>query len=91
MRVRSFNQDDAHIFMLPSQIKDEIVGVIEMIDDFYSVFGFEYKVELSTKPGDAMGSDEIWEQAIEALRDAVESKNIEYCINEGDGAFYGPN
>ena len=90
MRVRSFNQDDAHIFMLPSQIKDEIVGVIEMIDDFYSVFGFEYKVELSTKPGDAMGSDEIWEQAIEALRDAVESKNIEYCINEGDGAFYGP-
>jgi threonyl-tRNA synthetase len=90
MRVRCFTQDDAHIFMLPSQIKEEIIGVINMIDDFYKVFGFPYHVELSTKPEKAMGSDEIWELATGALREALESKGLDYKINEGDGAFYGP-
>ncbi|MHB8172763.1 MAG: threonine--tRNA ligase [Thermincolia bacterium] len=90
MRVRAFTQDDAHIFMLPSQIKDEIIGVIELIDRIYKVFGFEYHVELSTKPEKAMGSDEIWDMATDALREALETKAMEYIVNEGDGAFYGP-
>ncbi|MDO5718127.1 MAG: threonine--tRNA ligase [Tissierellia bacterium] len=89
-RVRVFTQDDAHIYMLPSQIKDEIVEVIELADYLYSVFGFKYKVELSTKPEDSMGSDEDWEIAINALKEALEEKQIDYTINEGDGAFYGP-
>ncbi|MCL2337315.1 MAG: threonine--tRNA ligase [Firmicutes bacterium] len=90
MRVRCFTQDDAHIFMLPSQIRDEIVAVIDLEDYFYKKFGFEYHVELSTRPEKAMGSDEIWEQATNALKDALESKGMSYKINEGDGAFYGP-
>lgn len=90
MRVRAFTQDDAHIFMLPSQIIDEIKNVIEMIDRFYTKFGFNYHVELSTKPEKAMGSDDIWDMAIDALKTALEEKNIKYKINEGDGAFYGP-
>lgn len=90
IRVRSFIQDDAHIFMLPSQIKEEIINVINLIDDFYSVFGFEYYVELSTKPEKAIGSDEDWELATDALRDALIEKDMKYSLNEGDGAFYGP-
>ena len=90
MRVRAFTQDDAHLYMLPSQIKDEIIGVIDMIDGFYKLFGFEYRVELSTKPEKAMGSDEDWERATEALREAVEATGRDYVVNEGDGAFYGP-
>ncbi len=90
MRVRCFTQDDAHIFMLPSQVTREIIGVIDLIDKFYSVFGFEYHVELSTKPEKAMGSDEIWDMATDALKQALDEKGLEYKINEGDGAFYGP-
>lgn len=90
MRVRCFTQDDAHIFMLPGQIKDEIIGVIDLIDKFYKVFGFEYHVELSTKPENAIGSDEIWDMATNALRDALEARGMDYKVNEGDGAFYGP-
>ncbi len=90
MRVRCFTQDDAHIFMLPGQIKEEIIKVIDLIDNFYKVFGFEYHVELSTKPEKAMGSDEIWEQATEALKDALVARGMDFKINEGDGAFYGP-
>ncbi len=90
MRVRSFTQDDAHLFTLPSQIKDELVKVIELADEMYSVFGFKYHIELSTKPEDAMGSDEQWELATNGLIEALEEKNIDYILNEGDGAFYGP-
>jgi len=90
MRVRCFTQDDAHIFMTPDQIKDEIKGVIELIDDFYKVFGFKYHVELSTRPENSMGTDEQWEVATNALREAMESMGMQYKINEGDGAFYGP-
>ncbi|AZR73679.1 threonine--tRNA ligase [Anoxybacter fermentans] len=90
MRVRAFTQDDAHIFMTPDQIKDELINVINLIDRIYSVFGFKYHVELSTKPEKAMGSDEIWEKAISALKGALEALNLDYKINEGDGAFYGP-
>jgi len=90
MRVRCFTQDDAHIFMLPSQITEEIIGVMDLIDKFYKVFGFEYHVELSTKPEKAMGSDEIWDMATDALKKAIETKGIDYKVNEGDGAFYGP-
>ncbi|MCL5056832.1 MAG: threonine--tRNA ligase [Actinobacteria bacterium] len=90
MRVRCFTQDDAHIFMLPSQAKDEIIGVIDLVDYFYSVFGFKYRVELSTRPEKAMGSDEVWEMATSTLEDALQSKGMEYKVNEGDGAFYGP-
>ncbi len=90
MRVRCFTQDDAHIFMLPSQATREIIGVIDLIDKFYSVFGFEYHVELSTKPEKAMGSDEIWDMATDALKQALDEKGLDYKINEGDGAFYGP-
>jgi threonyl-tRNA synthetase len=90
MRVRCFTQDDAHIFMLGSQITEEIIAVIDLIDRFYKVFGFEYHIELSTKPEKAMGSDEIWDMAIEALKKAIEASGMAYKINEGDGAFYGP-
>ncbi len=90
MRVRCFTQDDAHIFMLPEQITDEIINVMDMIDDFYRTFGFSYRVELSTKPENAMGSDEIWETATRALVAALEKKGLPYRVNEGDGAFYGP-
>ena len=90
MRVRSFTQDDAHIFMLPSQIKEEIQGVIDLFDEVYSTFGLSYHAELSTRPEDSMGSDEVWETATQALREALEERNMDYIINEGDGAFYGP-
>lgn len=90
MRVRCFTQDDAHIFMTRDQIKDEILNVIKLIDSFYKVFGFEYFVELSTRPEDSMGSDEDWEAATNGLRDALEERGLAYKINEGDGAFYGP-
>lgn len=90
MRVRTFTQDDAHIFMLPEQVTDEIIGVIDLIDHFYNLFGFKYHVELSTKPENSMGSEEEWEKAIGALREAMESKAMDYVVNEGDGAFYGP-
>lgn len=90
MRVRCFTQDDAHLFMLPSQIREEIIGVIDLVDYFYNVFGFNYKVELSTRPEKFMGSDEIWEMATAALEDALNAKGMEYKVNEGDGAFYGP-
>ncbi len=90
MRIRAFTQDDAHIFMLPSQIQDEIIGVIDFVDHVYQTFGFKYHVELSTKPENAIGDDAMWEQATEALRKALELKGLEYAVNEGDGAFYGP-
>ncbi|HHW71840.1 MAG TPA: threonine--tRNA ligase, partial [Firmicutes bacterium] len=90
MRIRAFTQDDAHIFMLPSQIQDEIIGVIDFVHDVYEVFGFKYHVELSTKPENAIGDDAMWEQATDALRHALEAKGVEYVVNEGDGAFYGP-
>ena len=90
MRVRCFTQDDAHIFMLPSQAKDEIIGVIDLIDYFYSVFGFKYRVELSTRPEKSLGSDEVWEMATSTLEDALKSKGMDYKVNPGDGAFYGP-
>ncbi len=90
MRVRAFTQDDAHIFMLPDQIIDEIKGVIELVDRFYTLFGFPYHVEVSTKPEKAMGSDEMWDIATEALKQALDEKGMKYRINEGDGAFYGP-
>ena len=89
-RVRCFTQDDAHIYMTEKQIKDEIIGVINLTDHFYKTFGFGYKVELSTKPDNAMGSDEIWEKATNGLKAALDAKKIKYKINEGDGAFYGP-
>lgn len=90
MRVRCFTQDDAHIFMTKEQIKDEIIGVIEMTDELYRLFGFKYHVELSTRPEDAMGSIEDWDIATNALKDALDAKGMKYKINEGDGAFYGP-
>lgn len=90
MRVRTFTQDDAHIFMTPSQIKDEVLGVIRLTDKIYKLFGFEYHVELSTRPENSMGSDEDWNHAIESLKEALDASGLEYKINEGDGAFYGP-
>lgn len=90
MRVRTFTQDDSHIFMLPEQIKDEVIGVVKFIDDVYKMFGFTYHIELSTRPDDSMGTDEEWERAETALREAMESIGVPYVINEGDGAFYGP-
>ena len=90
MRVRCFTQDDAHIFMTENQIKDEIIGVMNMIDQFYSLFGFNYHVELSTRPEDCMGDPEVWDIAEKALADAMNAVGKPYVINEGDGAFYGP-
>ena len=89
-RVRAFTQDDAHVFMLPDQMQSELMKVIELFDRIYSQFGLKYHVELSTKPDNAMGDDAIWEAATEALRNAIEAKGIDYVINPGDGAFYGP-
>lgn len=89
-RVRCFTQDDAHIFMLPEQITDEIKGVVRLTDSIYKQFGFKYKVELSTRPENSMGSEEDWELATSSLKKALDEMNIEYEINEGDGAFYGP-
>ncbi|MFW6264642.1 MAG: threonine--tRNA ligase [Bacillota bacterium] len=90
MRVRNFTQDDAHIYCLPEQIIDELSGVIELVDLIYNTFGFKYNVEVSTKPEKAMGSDELWDRATSALIKAVERNELDYEINEGDGAFYGP-
>jgi len=90
MRVRSFTQDDAHIYALPSQVKDELKGIIELADYVYNIFGFKYKIELSTRPENSMGTDEQWELATNSLIEALEEKGIKYRINEGDGAFYGP-
>ena len=90
MRVRCFTQDDAHIFMTADQIKDEIKGVVALIDEVYSLFGFTYHVELSTRPEDSMGSDEDWEMATAGLRGALDEIGLPYKVNEGDGAFYGP-
>ena len=89
-RVRTFTQDDAHVFMLPSQIQEEVIKLIDLADELYNTFGFKYTVELSTRPEDSMGTDEQWDMAIDALRKALDSKQMEYEINEGDGAFYGP-
>ena len=89
-RVRCFTQDDAHIYMTPDMIESEIEGVVRLIDEVYSQFGFKYHVELSTRPEDSMGSDEEWETATNALRNALSAMNLEYAVNEGDGAFYGP-
>ncbi|KXG77648.1 Threonine--tRNA ligase 2 [Fervidicola ferrireducens] len=90
MRVRSFTQDDAHIYVMPSQIEEEILDVIELADYIYKIFGFDYHVELSTRPENSMGPDELWEKATSALQNALEKKGFAYKINEGDGAFYGP-
>lgn len=90
MRVRCFTQDDAHIFMTPDQITDEIKGVVRLIDEVYKLFGFKYHVELSTQPEDSMGSQEDWDMATEGLRKALDGLGLPYVVNEGDGAFYGP-
>ena len=90
MRVRCFTQDDAHIFMTPEQIRDEIKGVYRLIDEVYKVFGFNYHVELSTRPENSIGTDEMWELATSGLQGALDDLGVEYVVNEGDGAFYGP-
>jgi len=89
-RVRVFHQDDAHIYMRPDQIKDEILGVLKLVDKMYSAFGLTYSLELSTRPEKSIGSDEAWEMATNGLKEALDSTGKEYDINEGDGAFYGP-
>ncbi len=89
-RVRCFTQDDAHIFMTRDQIKDEIKGIVRLINEVYTLFGFKYHVELSTRPENSMGSDEDWEVATESLRNALNDLGLDYVVNEGDGAFYGP-
>ena len=89
-RVRNFTQDDAHIFMMPSQIEEEIQKVIDLFDEVYKTFGLEYHAELSTRPENSMGSDEVWETATNGLRNALEHRGLKYVVNEGDGAFYGP-
>lgn len=89
-RVRAFHQDDAHIFMRPDQIKDEILGVLQLADKFYSIFGLDYHLELSTRPEKSIGTDEQWEQATTALEQALKATGLDYKVNEGDGAFYGP-
>ncbi|MDR1209325.1 MAG: threonine--tRNA ligase [Clostridiales bacterium] len=90
MRVRAFTQDDAHIFCSPDQVKDEILGIVRLFDEVYGLFGLKYHVELSTRPEDSMGGDEAWEEATGALRSALGDLALDYAINEGDGAFYGP-
>ena len=89
-RVRCFNQDDAHLFVRPDQLTDEIVGVVNLIDSVYQKFGFKYHVELSTRPDDSMGSDEDWARAEAGLKTALDQLHMDYEVNEGDGAFYGP-
>ena len=90
MRVRCFTQDDAHIFMTPDQIKDEVIGVYNMAAQIYKTFGLDYHIELSTRPENSIGSDEMWEIATNGLRGALDELGVPYVINEGDGAFYGP-
>lgn len=90
LRVRSFTQDDAHLFIRPDQIESEIEKVLELIDEFYSHFGFEYKVELSTRPAEFLGAEEIWDQAEAALESVLKKRGVNYQLNPGDGAFYGP-
>jgi threonyl-tRNA synthetase len=90
MRVRCFTQDDAHIYMTPEQIKDEVLNVINMAEEIYKIFGLKFSLELSTRPENSMGSDEDWERATEGLRQALEERGLPWEINEGDGAFYGP-
>ena len=90
MRVRAFTQDDAHVFCTKEQIEEQIIEIIDLYDKFYTLFGFEYHIELSTKPDKAIGSDEIWEMAEANLKSALEHKGIDYKLNPGDGAFYGP-
>ena len=90
MRVRCFTQDDAHLFITPDMIKDEVIGIHKLDDLVYKMFGFKYRVELSTRPENSMGSDELWEKATEGLRGALDELGVEYTVNEGDGAFYGP-
>ena len=90
MRVRSFTQDDAHIYMLPEQVTDELINVLKLVDEFYELFGFKYHVELSTRPEDYMGEIEDWDKATNSLKTALEDQSIDYEVNEGDGAFYGP-
>ena len=90
MRVRCFTQDDAHLFITPDQIKDEVIGIHKLDDQVYRMFGFKYKVELSTRPENSMGTDEMWEQATNGLQGALDELGVAYTINEGDGAFYGP-
>lgn len=89
-RVRAFTQDDAHLFVLEEQVESEIAKVLDLVDEFYSEFGFSYKVELSTRPENYMGSAEAWDQAEQALETVLQHKQVEYQVNEGDGAFYGP-
>jgi threonyl-tRNA synthetase len=89
-RVRMFTQDDAHIFMTEDQIQSEVIGIIDFVDSVYSVFGLEYAIELSTRPEKAIGTDEMWEVATNGLRNALDAKGVDYKVNEGDGAFYGP-
>ncbi|MEK3979824.1 threonine--tRNA ligase [Psychrobacillus sp. FSL K6-2836] len=90
LRVRAFTQDDAHLFVLEEQVESEIAKVLDLVDEFYSEFGFSYKVELSTRPENYMGSAEAWDQAEHALETVLQHKQVEYQVNEGDGAFYGP-
>lgn len=90
MRVRSFTQDDAHLYLLPSQVKEELKKTIDLADYIYGIFGFKYRIELSTRPENSMGSEEQWELATTSLQEALDEKGIEYKINPGDGAFYGP-
>jgi threonyl-tRNA synthetase len=90
LRVRTFTQDDAHIFVRPDQIEEEVTAALQLVDQIYSTFGFPYSIELSTRPEDSMGSDELWEKAESALQSVLDKSGIEYRINEGDGAFYGP-
>ncbi len=90
MRVRSFTQDDAHLYMVPAQIKDELKNTIDLADYIYNIFGFKYRIELSTRPENSMGTEEQWNLATDSLREALEEKGIKFKVNEGDGAFYGP-
>jgi len=90
LRVREFTQDDAHIFCMPSQIAQEVIGVIEFVDKVMKLFNFNYTMEISTKPDKAIGDDEVWDIATDGLKEALEKNNLPYTIDEGGGAFYGP-
>ena len=89
-RVREFTQDDAHLFVMPSQIKENVYEILDFVDKMMGAFGFHYEMEISTKPAKAVGSDEVWEVATKALKDALDEKGLKYSIDEGGGAFYGP-